>query len=210
MLTEDCGQEQLCGGLLFVMSAPSGAGKTTLGRLLLEREAGLRHSISYTTRAMRRGERAGVDYHFVDQDTFQRMIDNNDFVEWAKVHGNYYGTSLADILQLCAEGRDVLLDIDVQGAEQLRARGVDAVFIFIVPPNMEILSQRLQQRDSDTHEVIAKRMVNARRELEHAPRYDYIIINDRLEEATQALHAIIRAEHNRARRVMPKVRQLGT
>lgn len=191
------------------MSAPSGAGKTTLGRLLHEREARLQHSISYTTRAIRGAEQEGADYHFVTHGTFQRMIDNGEFVEWARVHDNYYGTSRADIEQLCTQGNDVLLDIDVQGAEQLRAMGLDAVFIFIVPPDMEVLRQRLHQRDSDTAEVIAKRVENAHQELQQAPRYDYIVINDRLQDAVQTMHAIIQAEHSRARRVMPKVRQLG-
>lgn len=191
------------------MSAPSGAGKTTLGRLLLEREAGLQLSISYTTREMRSGEQDGVDYHFVTRDTFQRMIDSGDFVEWAKVHDNYYGTAVADIELLCAKGRDVLLDIDVQGAEQLRGRGLEAVFIFIIPPDMEALRQRLYQRDSDTPEVIAKRVENAHQELKHAPQYDYVVINDKLEQASQTLQSIIKAEHSRSHRVMPKLGQLG-
>jgi guanylate kinase len=191
------------------MSAPSGAGKTTLGRLLLERENGLQHSISYTTRTMRSGEQDGVDYHFVTRDIFQHMIDKEEFVEWARVHDNYYGTSLADIEELCTHGRDVLLDIDVQGAEQLRARGLDAVFIFIVPPDMETLHQRLQQRDSDTPEVIAKRVENAQQELAQAARYDYVVINDKLDYAVRTLHAIIEAEHSRTCRVMPSIKHLG-
>ncbi|MCA1797348.1 MAG: guanylate kinase [Geobacteraceae bacterium] len=191
------------------MSAPSGAGKTTLGRSLLEREAGLQHSISYTTRAMRSAEQDGVDYHFVSREDFQRMIDKGEFVEWARVHDNYYGTCLADIERLCSQGHDVLLDIDVQGAEQLRARGLDAVFIFIVPPDMEVLHQRLQKRDTDPPEVIATRVKNARQEMQQASRYDYIVINDKLDEAVQTMHAIIKAEHSRAQRVMPKVRRLG-
>lgn len=190
-------------GILFVLSAPSGAGKTTLGRILLEREPQLRHSVSYTTRAMRSGERAGHDYHFISQETFRAMIDNDEFIEWACVHGNYYGTSLADIERLCACGTDVLLDIDVQGAEQLRRRKLDAVFIFIAPPNMAVLSQRLQQRDSDTPETIRIRVENAHHEMAQASVYDYIVINDKLAVASAALHAIISAEHNRARRVAP-------
>lgn len=197
--------QNACTGLLFVMSAPSGAGKTTLGRLLLEQEPGLCHSISYTTRSQRSGEQDGVDYHFVSEKTFRNMIDQGAFVEWAMVHGNYYGTAMADIERLCAGGRDVLLDIDVQGAEQLRKRGLDAIFIFIAPPDMEVLRQRLRQRDSDSAAMIATRMENAYHELEHAPQYDYIVINDKLSEASLTLHAIIRAEHSRALRVMPRV-----
>lgn len=204
-----CAQLHGCKGLLFVMSAPSGAGKTTLSRQLLERETGLQHSISYTTRAMRSTEQDGMDYHFVTCDTFKHMIDKGEFVEWAKVHDNYYGTSMADIDRLCARGHDVLLDIDVQGAEQLRACGLDAVFIFIVPPDMEVLRQRLHQRDSDPAEVIEKRVKNAYQELQQAPRYDYIVINDKLDHAVQSLHAIIKAEHNRTHRVIPTIRQLG-
>lgn len=196
-------------GILFVLSAPSGAGKTTLGRLLLEREPKLIHSISYTTRAIRPAEKDGFDYHFISQDKFHAMIDNGEFIEWARVHDNYYGTSLADIEHLCACGTDVLLDIDVQGAQQLRTRKLDAVFIFIAPPSMDVLCQRLQQRNSDTPETIKKRMENARLEMAQAPVYDYIVVNDKLAVAADALHAIVGAEHSRARRIMPILTQLG-
>lgn len=196
-------------GILFVLSAPSGAGKTTLGRLLLEREPQLRHSISYTTRAMRPGERDGIDYHFISQETFRAMIDNGEFIEWASVHENYYGTALTDIEHLCACGTDVLLDIDVQGAQQLRTRELDAVFIFIAPPSMEVLCRRLQQRDSDTPETIRIRLQNAHQEMAQAPAYDYIVVNDKLTVAAAALHAIVRAEHSRTRRIMPVLTQLG-
>jgi len=175
----------------------------------MEREPELRHSISYTTRAIRPKEQNGIDYNFISQKKFRAMVDKDEFIEWACVHDNYYGTSLADIEQLCACGTDVLLDIDVQGAQQLRTRKLDAVFIFIAPPTMEVLCQRLQQRDSDTPETIRIRMENAQQEMAQAPVYDYIVINDKLADAAEALHAIIRAEHSRARRILPLLTQLG-
>jgi len=198
-----------CQGILFVLSAPSGAGKTTLGRLLMEREPKLRHSISYTTRVMRPREQNGIDYHFISQEEFRAMIDKGEFIEWASVHDNYYGTAMADIEHLCANGADVLLDIDVQGAQQLRARSLDAVFVFIAPPNMDVLRQRLQRRDSDTPDTIKVRMENAFKEMAQAPVYDYIVINDKLAVAAEALHAIVTAERCRALRILPLLAQLS-
>ena len=196
-------------GLLFVLSAPSGAGKTTLGTMLLDQLEGLQLSISYTTRQMRPGEQDGHDYHFVPEQRFRSMIDNAEFVEWARVHDNYYGTALADIEKLCDQGRDVLLDIDVQGAAQLRDKGIPAVFIFIAPPSFEALEQRLRRRDSDDATTIEKRIKNARTELEQARLYDYIVINDDLSDAAAKLHAIISAEHGRTQMMLPALRYLG-
>lgn len=189
-------------GILFVLSAPSGAGKTTIFRELLVRQAYLRESISYTTRAMRAGECDGVDYHFVSREQFDRMVTAGDFAEWAEVHGNCYGTARATLLQAFAAGQDVLLDIDVQGAAQLRASGLDGVFIFILPPGMEELRQRLAGRNTDSQEVIERRMKNAVSEIREAARFDYIVVNDDLDQAIATVQAIIAAEKVRKNRVI--------
>ena len=189
-------------GILFVMSAPSGAGKTTIFRELLSRQPDLRESVSYTTRPMRAGERYGVDYHFVSPDQFDRMMAQDAFAEWAEVHGNCYGTAKSTLRQAAEEGRDVLLDIDVQGASQLRASGLEGVFIFILPPGMAELRQRLSGRNTDSAEVIERRMLNARAEIRGAARFDYIVVNDDLERAVATVQAIILAEKVRRDRVI--------
>lgn len=190
-------------GLLFVLSAPSGAGKTSIFRKLLASQPELRESISYTTRAMRGGEQDGVDYHFVSREQFQKMAASGDFAEWAEVHGNCYGTAKATLRQANAEGRDVLLDIDVQGAAQLRASGLEGVCIFILPPSMEALRQRLAGRNTDSAEVIERRMKNAVDEIREAARFDYIVVNDDLAQAVATVQAIIVAEKARCNRVIP-------
>ncbi|MCM2264340.1 MAG: guanylate kinase [Desulfuromonadales bacterium] len=189
-------------GLLFVLSAPSGAGKTSIFRELLARQPGLRESISFTTRAMRAGERDGIDYHFVSRDQFDRMVAQGAFAEWAEVHGNCYGTAKSTLLQAAEEGRDVLLDIDVQGAAQLRASGLEGVFIFILPPGMAELRQRLSGRNTDSAEVIERRMTNAVSEIRTAACFDYIVVNDDLERAIATVQAIVIAEKVRRNRVI--------
>ena len=197
--------QPLAPGLLFVISAPSGAGKTTISRELLSREPELRKSISYTTRAMRGGERDGVDYHFVSPAQFDRMVEEGAFAEWAEVHGNRYGTARATLLKARNEGRDLLLDIDVQGAEQLRASGLEGVFIFILPPGMAELRQRLSGRNTDSAEVIEQRMRNATGEIRQAVRFDYIVINEELERAVATVQAIVMAERVRGNRVIERL-----
>ena len=185
-----------------MISAPSGAGKTSICREILALLPGLRQSISYTTRAMRPGERDGVDYHFVDLDVFQRMIGDGAFVEWAQVHGNYYGTARAILEEASAEGADVLLDIDFQGAEQLRRSGLSGVFIFILPPDMEELRKRLASRNTDDEDVIVRRLANAAGEIAEAVNFDYLVVNDVFEQAVERIWAILIAESARTDRMI--------
>lgn len=179
-------------GRLFIVSAPSGAGKSTLCRILLERLPGLRYSISATTRTPRKGERDGVDYRFTDVATFKAGIQTKRWAEWAEVHGNYYGTSADFIDRERAAGHDVLLDIDVQGAAQLRIAYPDAITIFIMPPSPAVLRQRMEQRGTDPPEVIDRRLANAEKEMAQRCAYRHIIVNDRLEAAADALISIVR------------------
>ncbi|WP_243311160.1 guanylate kinase [Fundidesulfovibrio agrisoli] len=177
-------------GLALIVSAPSGAGKSTLiGRLRAE-FPGVGYSISCTTRAPRGTERDGVDYHFIDAALFKERIAQGYFAEWAEVHGNYYGTPRQQVLDLLAKGRDVLFDIDVQGAKQLRANLNLGCTVFILPPTREELTRRLTGRGTDTPEVIAKRLSNASREIAQAPWFQYLVVNDDLDAAYDELRAV--------------------
>lgn len=178
-------------GRLFVVSAPSGAGKTTLCTLLRQRFPDLVYSVSYTTRAPRKGEQNGVDYHFIDTDTFLSLRSEQQWAEWAEVHGHYYGTAAAPIQAAVDAGRDVLLDIDVQGAMQILERFPDAVTIFIAPPSLAALQKRLAARGTDAPQTIAARMRNAAAEMTYRGRYDHIVVNDRLERAAEQLAGIV-------------------
>lgn len=180
-------------GQLFIVAAASGAGKTTLVRQLLAREPDIRLSISYTTRAPRPGEENGREYHFVSEAQFQAMIAADDFLEWAQVHGNYYGTSKRWIVTERAAGRDVLLEIDWQGAQQVRRVFPDAIGVFILPPSMEELTRRLTGRGTDSAEVIARRLSAAREEMSHVGEFGYVIINDDLQTALSDFVAVVRA-----------------
>jgi len=180
-------------GNLYVVAAPSGAGKTTLVRLLLEHEPDVQLSISHTTRDPRPGEQDGREYHFVDSDEFRAMIDRHDFLEWAEVHGNFYGTSKKRIADRLAAGGDVLLEIDWQGAQQVRAIFPAAIGVFILPPSMEELTRRLTGRGTDSSEVISRRLAAAQAEMRHVGEFDYVIINDQLERALEDLRAVVRA-----------------
>jgi guanylate kinase len=185
--------DQAIAGTLFVVSAPSGAGKTTLVRKLMERDPGIRHSVSYTTRQPRPAEQHGHDYHFIDIPTFLAMRERGDFIEWAEVHGNFYGTSKTWLLDEMRAGRDTLLEIDWQGAQQVRQLMPDAVSIFIVPPSIEELERRLRARGQDSEEVIQRRVVAALGELRHVDEFDFVIINNNLQEALEDLVAAVRA-----------------
>lgn len=187
-------------GVLFVVSAPSGAGKTTLCRELIDRFADLRQSVSFTTRQMRVGEADGVDYHFVGDATFQQMVDSQELAEWAKVHGNNYGTSLETLTSAAQQGVDLLLDIDFQGASQLKQNYRHGVFIFILPPDFPELERRLRSRGTDAEEVIVQRLVNAKREISEAGWYDYLVVNDDFATALDELSSIVTAERCRCQR----------
>lgn len=180
-------------GNLFVVAAPSGAGKTTLVRMLLEQESSVHLSISFTTRGPRPGEENGRAYHFVDTVEFQAMIARQEFLEWAEVHGNFYGTSKKWIADQLAAGHDVLLEIDWQGAQQVRKQFPEAIGIFILPPSMEELTSRLTGRGTDSADVIARRLAAAQAEMRHVGEFDYVIINDQLAQALEDLRAVVRA-----------------
>lgn len=180
-------------GRLFVLSAPSGAGKSTLCRILRQRRPALRYSISYTTRSIRAGEVDGQDYFFIDENAFQEGIATGRWLEWARVHGHYYGTASDFIDRTLAAGFDLLLDIDVQGADQLVQRYPRAVTIFIMPPSLDELRQRLTKRGTDPPDVIAERLRNAREEMAARSRYRYIVVNDQLDQAVEELLALMDA-----------------
>jgi len=180
-------------GSLFIVSAPSGAGKTTLVRLLLERDSQVHLSVSYTTRPPRPGEASGREYHFIGVHDFLAMRDRGDFLEWAEVHGNYYGTSRAWLEGQMRAGRDMLLEIDWQGAQQVRACFPDAVSIFIIPPSLDELERRLKGRATDSREVVARRLAAARDEMRRVKEFQYAIINNELQQAVGDLVAVVRA-----------------
>jgi guanylate kinase len=184
-------------GMLFVVSAPSGAGKTTLCKAITESLENITHSISYTTRRPRPGEIDGRDYYFVSEQRFQEMIDAGDFAEYARVHGNFYGTSKRVLQAMVREGIDVILDIDTQGARQIKASTGPAVFIFIMPPSMAILEERLRNRKSDQEEEIQGRLRRAADEIREYQMYDYIVVNRDFERALSELRSIIIAERCR-------------
>jgi len=182
-------------GVLFVLSSPSGAGKSTIARKLLADEPELGMSVSYTTRPMRPGEVDGVDYHFVDLERFREMVANHEFLEWAHVFDHRYGTPKSQVWHVLGEGRDILFDIDWQGAQQLhQLAGGDIVRIFILPPSMEILRERLERRATDSQAVIDARMARAANEVSHWDGYDYVIVNDDVEECFASVKTILAAE----------------
>ncbi|MFB9951190.1 guanylate kinase [Rhizobium puerariae] len=185
-------------GLMLVLSSPSGAGKSTIARNLLDEDRSLGISISVTTRAKRPSEIAGKHYHFITVPQFEKMRDAGDLLEWAEVHGNFYGTPREPVEQAMAEGRDMLFDIDWQGARQLQEKmKADVVSIFVLPPTMTELQSRLHRRAEDTEEVIRTRLLNSRAEIEHWREYDYVIVNDDLDEAFGHVSCIVNAERIR-------------
>lgn len=182
-------------GKLFVVSAPSGAGKTTLCNKLLEEFEHVGYSVSYTTRKPRFDEKHGIDYYFVDVEEFERMISEDEFIEWAKVHGNYYGTSRKTINDTLATGRDILLDIDPQGARQLREKLGFGCYVFIIAPSMKALEDRLRGRRTEEEDVLQLRLENAKKEIPLYREYDYIIVNEDFDTAYNELRAVYICQH---------------
>ena len=191
-------------GQLFVVSAPSGTGKTTLVERLVQTVPNLMLSRSFTSRAPRPGEQDGVDYNFISRERFETMKDAGEFLEYADVFGNYYGTSATTTETALASGRDLVLVIDVQGARQVRARASAAVGIFVLPPSFEVLEKRLRRRSKDSDEQIRRRLAVARSEVDAVADYDYVVVNDEVEPAVQRLRAVVEAERARLRRMKPK------
>lgn len=188
--------------LLLIISSPSGAGKTTLTRDLLHRFPELTFSVSHTTRKPRPNEVDGRDYHFVSREEFTQRVAEHAFAEWAEVHGNLYGTALAELERCRREGRrGIVFDIDYQGARQIKARRDDAISVFVLPPTMEELKERLRRRASDDESTIERRYKNAQLEIAHYGLFDYVIVNDQLEDAKARLRSIVLAEQSRRRRM---------
>lgn len=188
-------------GNIFIISAPSGAGKTTLCKEIVKVLPNLRFSVSYTTRQPRTGEVNGEDYYFIDEKRFREMIGNNEFAEWAEVHGNYYGTSKKVLDDIIDSGLDVILDIDIQGAAQIKKNIEGGVYIFVLPPSIEELRRRLDIRGQNRPDEIQRRLQRAIDEIREYKNYDYVIVNDRFEEALNALKSIIIAEGKRVKRM---------
>jgi guanylate kinase len=188
-------------GVLFVVSAPSGAGKTTLCKELAARVPSLKHSISYTTRSPRPGEAHGREYFFVDARYFQNLVERNEFAEWAQVYGQRYGTPRTPLIELMDEGIDVLLEIDVQGARQIKKTFEDAVYVYIFPPSIDALRLRLEQRAGDSTEEIQRRLQKVREEMWSYREYDYIVKNDDMTKAIKKLEAIVLSERIKTKRV---------
>jgi len=184
-------------GILFVISAPSGAGKTTLSRRLIEELPGLRFSVSYTTRPPRTNEREAEDYHFIPFDLFKKMIDGDEFLEWAEVLGNYYGTARIPLETLAIDGVDLILDIDTQGARKVKERVKQAVLIYLLPPSLKALEERLVKRGLDSPAQIRYRLAHAKEDIKEAAGFQYVIVNEKIEEALEILKSIITAERCR-------------
>jgi guanylate kinase len=184
-------------GTLYVISAPSGAGKSSLVKALIEKTEGIGVSVSHTTRAKREGEQDGVDYHFVEKETFVSMVEQGAFLEHAQVFDNYYGTAVANIEEKLKQGEDVILEIDWQGASQVRKQLPYAVNIFILPPSLEALEERLRGRGQDSDEIIARRMRDAKSETSHYSEYDYLVVNDDFDNALAELKSIVLARRCR-------------
>ena len=188
-------------GIMLVLSSPSGAGKTTIASRLLK-DPGVEISISHTTRMKRKGEKDGKDYHFVDRETFTRMRDQDAFLEWAVVFDNYYGTTRKPVEEALAAGRDVLFDVDWQGARKLRESAQDdVVTVFILPPSAAALEERLRARAEDSEDVVVRRMRGASNEIQHWDEYDYVVVNDDIEQSVTAVRAILAAERLRRTRL---------
>ncbi|MEW5807037.1 MAG: guanylate kinase [Acidobacteriota bacterium] len=196
-------------GILFVITAPSGAGKTTIIRKVMKSIDSLGFSVSYTTREKRRGEVGGKDYRFVNLKTFRRVRDAGGFLEWATIFGDYYGTPVREVSDALKKGMDIILDIDVQGAAQVRRKRKNAVFVFIMPPDYKTLKSRLEKRKSESREKIKTRMEAARKDVKEFSKFDYIIVNDDLKDAVRTLKGIILAERARMKMCRQAARKIA-
>ena len=196
-------QEKRSRGRLFIVSAPSGAGKTTLCRNVVASLPHLKFSVSYTTRQPRPGETPDADYTFISREDFQSMIDRGEFIEWAEVHGERYGTSRQRLHEMIRSGYDVILDIDTQGAMQIKEKHSEGTYVFVMPPSMEVLRQRLRSRMTDSLQEIEKRLKRSVAEIKTYPAYDYVIINDTLEKALREFEAIILSYRARTETINP-------
>ena len=192
-------------GMLVVVSGPSGAGKGTICQEIRKRNPAIFYSISATTREKRVGEVDGVHYYFMERSKFEKMIADDEFLEWADVYGNYYGTPKKPVFEALARGQDVILEIDIKGARQVKKSYPEGVFVFILPPSIAILEERLRKRGTDREEIIAKRMAMARDEIANCEWYDYLILNDKLDAAVNNLEAVFTAEKLKPKRVNYKI-----
>jgi len=190
-------------GIIFILSAPSGAGKTTVCKLLKQKLPNLKFSISHTSREPRAGEVEGTDYHFITQKEFEKKIKDGEFLEWAKVFKNYYGTASESVDQHLIKGEDVLIELDVQGAQSLRNINYKAVFIFMMPPSLKVLETRLKNRETESASIIQERLKISEKEMQLSPLYDYILTNVDAEGTTDHLLSIIKAEHFRKEHYKP-------
>lgn len=195
-------------GQLYVFSGPSGVGKSTIIRLVREKVPGLVYSVSHTSRKPRINEQDGVHYHFVIRETFERMIEEGAFVEWAEVYHNLYGTSIASLRGQVEQGLDVVMDLDVQGAKKIKEKIEDSTLIYILPPSLEILERRLRERATDEEKVISIRIQKAIKELHNCVWYDYIIINDEIDQSVKEAQSIIISGRCRKSRMLPKVKEI--
>jgi len=195
-------------GILFIVSGPSGAGKSTLCKDLIKLLPNLKFSVSCTTRPPRKNEIPDQDYHFISPEAFEAMIRRGDFAEWAEIYGHRYGTLRSSIEQALKNGNDLIFDIDHQGAQQLKKNYPEAITIFLLPPSIDALKQRLKQRETDSFEIIQTRIKQASQEVKQAKDYTYIVINDIYVQALQALHSIVLAEKHRSSRMMKYVEEL--
>ncbi len=190
-------------GIPIIISAPSGAGKTTICQALAQRLPDLKFSVSHTTRKPRENEKDGFDYHFVSKEAFLEMTDRNEFLEWTKIHDNYYGTARKNIEDTLQKGKDLVFELDIQGVESLRALKYEGVYVFILPPSLKELRQRLTHRGTESDDQIKQRLEVGKKEIAQSHLYDYVVINVNVDESVDTLLAIIQAEKNRIRRYQP-------
>jgi guanylate kinase len=193
-------------GMIIIVSAPSGAGKTSIADAVIKNDKNIVYSISTTTRAPRKGERNGREYFFVDDKTFKTMIKQKKFAEWAQVHGHYYGTSEKSLEGTINKGKDILLDIDVQGALKIKKQYKSAVMIFIMTPSLKILKERLIKRNKDSMETIKIRLANAKKELSYMDKYDYLVLNDKLETSIKNVESVICAERLSVKKIKNNIK----